>query len=55
MIGSEYLIGTLANTSYKSFTHLYKCTYPQVFKIMSPVVSTYTSTDGSDLLSFFRP
>jgi hypothetical protein len=26
-----------------------------VFKIKSPVVDMYTSTDGSDLFSFFRP
>lgn len=35
--------------------HFSRCTYPQVLSTISPLCSIYTSTDGSDLLSFFNP
>ncbi len=38
MIGSEVLIGILQYIFYKSTIHFYKWTYPDVFKIKSPVV-----------------
>lgn len=39
----------------RSTIHFSRWTCPQVLRIISPVPSTYTSTDGSDRLSFFNP